>query len=197
MRLIFKKKALSANLKYVNLTAPFEGCVVEKKVDPGDLAVPGTPLLVLEKRPYIFRAELPEKFFSTIKVGSPVKISLTEDEKEVKGVVVEKSPSIDPYRRTFKIKVRLEDERKTKSGSLAYILIPQEREALFVPKKAILRRYDFTGVFVVNEKGLLELRWVKLGREKEELVEVVSGLKPGEKIVVEGIERACDGCQLE
>ncbi len=192
-----QKRAITSRIQYVNLTSPFEGCISEKKVDIGDLAFPGKPLLVLEKKPYLLKVELPEKFFSQIKLGETLKVNLSESQKIINGKVVEKSPSIDPVTRTFRIKLSLENVEGVKSGSLAYVLIPSRTISLFIPEKAVLKRYDFTGVFVLKPDKTLELRWVKLGKATEGKVEVLSGLNEGDKVVVEGIERACDGCLVE
>jgi RND family efflux transporter MFP subunit len=192
-----QKRAVSSRIKYLNITAPFNGCVTEKRVDLGDLSLPGKPLLVLEKLPYLLKVELPEKFFSNIKEGDTFKVLLADTQKIISGKVVEKNNSIDPATRTFRVKLLLGEGEGIKSGTLAYLLIPERVSALFVPEKAILKRYDFTGVYVLKPNKTLELRWVKLGKTIEGKVEVLSGVNEGEKVVVEGIEKACDGCQVE
>ncbi len=192
-----QKNALSSRLKYVNLRAPFDGCVAQKRVDLGDLALPGNPLVVLEKMPYLLRVELPEKFFPIIKVGDLFNVILSDSQRKIPAKVIEKSSSIDSVSRTFKIKLLLVKERGIKSGSLAYILIPEKVPAFFIPERAVLKRYDFTGVFVLKPDQTLELRWVKLGKVVDGKVQVLSGLNEGEKVVVEGVEKACDGCKVE
>lgn len=76
------------------------------------------------------------------------------------------------------------------------LLIPEKVEALLVPESAIVRRFDFTGVWVVKPDNTLELRFVKLGERRGNKVEVLSGLKEGERIVIQGIEKACEGCRV-
>jgi len=192
-----QKQAIASNLKYVNLTAPFSGCISEKQVDLGDLALPGKPLLVMEKEPFLFRVELPEKFFEEVKPGKVFKVTISNLETPLEAKVVERSSSIDPKTRTFKVKLLFKDRASLKSGILGWLMLPVEREALLIPEKAVLKRYDFTGVFVLRKDKTLELRWVKLGRSSEGKVEVLSGLSEGEKVVVDGLEKACDGCQVE
>lgn len=192
-----QKEAVTANLKYTYLTSPFSGCIAEKYVNLGDLATPGKPLLVVEKRPFLFRVELPEVFFEEIKMGGTFKVLISGLDRPVTGKVIEKSSSVDAKTRTFRAKLLLGTGKGVKSGTLGWILIPEKREVLLIPEGAIIKRYDFTGVFVLRPDKILELRWVKLGRSMEGMVEILSGVEKGEKVVVEGIEKACDGCSVE
>ncbi len=191
-----QKQAIGSNLKYANITSPINGYVVQKGVDVGDLAVPGHPLLVVEAPPYLFEAFLPERFVDRIKVGQEYEVSVSGLGKTLKGKVVEVSPALDPATRTFRVKVRLENVEGIKSGMYASLLIPERVDVLLVPESAIVRRFDFTGVWVVKPDNTLELRFVKLGEKRGDKVEVLSGLKEGERIVIQGIEKACDGCRV-
>jgi multidrug efflux pump subunit AcrA (membrane-fusion protein) len=65
-----------------------------------------------------------------------------------------------------------------------------------VPQSAIVRRFDFTGVWVVKEDNILELRFVRLGDTIGDKVQVLSGLKEGERVVIQGTEKACEGCKV-
>lgn len=189
----FQKNAVASNLSYANITAPFYGCVVSKMVDVGDLAVPGQPLIVLEGRPYKVEAHLPERFIERIKVGDILKVAAGD--KIFEGKVIEKSDSIDLTNRTFRVKLAVSSDG-LRSGMLTKVLIPETKNVLLIPKSALVRRFDFVGVWVVREDSTLELRFVKLGEEVGDKVEVISGLKEGERVVVGGVEKACEGCRV-
>lgn len=191
-----QKSAVASNLRYANLSAPFGGYVVQKNVDVGDLAVPGHPLLVIEAGPYEFEAYLPENLLGKIKVGQTYEIYVPSVNKRYEGVVVEASPSLDPATRTFRVKLRLKGGDELRSGMYANLIVPEKVKAVLVPKSAIVRRFDFTGVWVVRPDNTLELRVVKLGAERGDMVEVLSGLKGGERVVSEGVEKACQGCKV-
>ncbi len=191
-----QKQAIGSNLKYANITSPINGYVVQKGVDVGDLAVPGHPLLVVEAPPYLFEAFLPERFVGKVRIGQEFEVSVSGIGKTLKGKVVEVSPTLDHATRTFRVKVKLEDAEDIKSGMYASLLIPERVDVLLVPESAIVRRFDFTGVWVVKPDNTLELRFVKLGEKRGDKVEVLSGLKEGERIVIQGIEKACDGCRV-
>lgn len=192
-----QKRSVGSQLKYLNLRAPFAGCVKEKKVNVGDLALPGQPLLVFEKAPYKLKVDLPGKYFSQVRVGDHLKVMLEGSSEFIMANVTEKSSGIDPNTQTFSIKLGLPSKLPLKSGLLAKVFIPEKRKALFVPKQAIFKRYDFYGIFVLRPDKILELRYIKVGEEREDKVEVLSGLKENEMVIVEGIEKACNGCLLD
>lgn len=191
-----QKKAITAQLNYLHLRAPFSGCVIKKNADPGDMAIPGQPILVLERSPYRAKFELPAHYFSQISLGTELALQVEGSSEVIKGKVIEKTPAIDVKTQTFTIKLLL-PVKGFRSGQVAKVYIPEKRKVLAVPESALVKRYDFTGVFVVKQDKVLELRYVKLGEKRGSLMEVLSGLAEGEKIVVEGVDRACDGCILE
>ncbi len=192
-----QKNAISSQLQYLYLRAPFTGCVIEKRVNPGDLAIPGEPMLIFEKPPYQIRAEIPAKFFNEINLGKSLFASVEGLSERIQGEVIEKSSGLNSQTQTFTIKLRLKQTQGLKSGLIAKVYIPEKREALYVPEKALLKRYDLTGIFVVKPDKTLELRYVKTGAKWNDQIEILSGLKEGETIVIEGIERACDHCLVE
>jgi len=188
-----QKNALAHNLSYANISAPFAGCVVSKMVDVGDLAVPGQPLIILESGPYKVEVFLPERYIKKVKVGDSFKVAV--DGRVLEGKVVEVSGAIDPATRTFKVKLSIPSDG-IRSGMLASVFIPEKGPVLLVPKSAIVKHFDFTGLWVVKEDNTLELRFVKLGEEINDKVQVLSGVEEGERIVINGVEKACQGCKV-
>ena len=189
-------KAVSTNLSYTEIRAPFSGYVVSKMVDKGDIARPGYPLLILERPPYKVEVSLPERFYSKIKKGDKLEVLITSLGKRTTAQVVEKEPSVNPMTRTFRVKALIKD-KNVRSGFYAKVFIEEETpKTVLVPESAVYRRWDFTGVWVVKEDGTLELRFVRLGKRLGDKVEILSGLEGNERIVVEGVERACDGCTV-
>jgi len=189
-------KALSTNLSYTEVKAPFSGYVVSKMVDLGDTASPGQPLLVLEKPPYKVEVNLPERLYSKVRKGDELRVYIETLRRYVKAKIVEKEPAVNPVSRTFKVKALIKD-KDVRSGFFAKIFIEEPTErTLLVPASAIYKRWDFTGVWVVKPDNTLELRFVRLGRRIGDKVEVLSGLEGNERIVVEGLERTCEGCRV-
>jgi hypothetical protein len=74
--------------------------------------------------------------------------------------------------------------------------ISGQRQALAIPKTAISQRGQLTGVFVVDQSGLARVRLIKTGRVFGDNVEILSGLNPGEQIVIEGPATIQDGTRV-
>ncbi|NPA32998.1 MAG: efflux RND transporter periplasmic adaptor subunit [Aquificae bacterium] len=190
-------KSAKAQLSYAEVKAPFDGYVIQKMVDRGDTATPGRPLAVMERKPYKVEVAFPEKYFGKIKRGDILEVYIEVLGRVFPAKVVEVEPAVNPMTRTFKVKALIDDDR-VKSGLFAKVFKIEKltEPTILIPQKAVFKRWDFTGVWVVKEDGTLELRLIRLGREFDGYYEVLAGLSPGERIVVEGIEKACDGCKV-
>ncbi len=191
-----QRKAIASNLKYALLTAPFSGYVATKFAEPGDLALPGKPLLVLEAPPFLLEVFLPEKMIGKINVGQIYKVYVPSINRLINSTVVEISPSLDQKTKTFRVKLKLHDTTDIKSGMFANLLIPEKLRVLLIPESALVKRYDFTGVWTVKEDNTLELRYIRLGDKRGDKYEVLAGLEGKEEIIVKGVERACEGCRI-
>ena len=132
-------------------------------------------------------AKVPESDVVGVEEGSPVTVDvevLGESwETEVDRVI----PSGDPMSRTYQVQVVLPNSSgRLKAGMFARATFPAgTREAVGVPAGAVVRRGQLEGLFVVDADSRARLRWVRLGREAGGLVEVISGLQPGERFVVD------------
>ncbi|HIP43455.1 MAG TPA: efflux RND transporter periplasmic adaptor subunit [Aquifex aeolicus] len=190
-------KSAKAQLSYAEVRAPFDGYIIQKMVDKGDIANPGMPLAILERRPYKVEVAFPEKYFGEIKEGDVLEVYIEALRKTFLAKVIEVEPAINPMTRTFKVKALIDDDR-VKSGLFAKVFKVEkvQEPTILIPKKSVFKRWDFTGVWVVKPDNTLELRLVRLGREYNGYYEVLAGLSSGERIVIDGIERACDGCKL-
>ena len=87
--------------------------------------------------------------------------------------------------------------RGLKSGLFARVRLPRgEREAILVPKEAVVERGQLTGVFAVDPRGIVTYRLVRTGKAFEGGIEVLSGLQAGDRIITAGLEKAVDGGQI-
>lgn len=179
---------------FTRITAPFSGMVTEKKIESGGMAVPGMPLLTLEDTSsFILEVNAEESLSAVLKRGMPVEIRLDSIGRDIEGRISEMVPAVDPRSRTFLIKIEIKD-RDLKSGLYARVKIPVgTKEAILVPKGAIIEKGQLTGVYAVDEKGVITYRLVRIGKEYDENTEILSGIKPKDRIIVGGIEKAVDG----
>lgn len=179
---------------FTRVTAPFSGVVTEKRIEKGSMAVPGSPLLTIEDTSsFRLDVNVDERLSGMIKRGMTVDITIDSVGLETKGTVSEVVPSIDPLSRTFLTKIDVK-AAGLRSGLYAKVRIPSgKKEAFLVPLTAIVEKGQLTGVYTVNEKGIVSFRPVKTGKTYGKDIEILSGLNPGERLVTEGVDRVIEG----
>jgi RND family efflux transporter MFP subunit len=181
-------------LDYARIEAPFDGVVTHKLADVGDLATPGRPLLEVED-PSALRLEVavPEALSRFVGLGATLDVEVDALDAPTTGTVAEIAPSVDPNSRTLLVKLDLPPAEGLRAGQFGRALVPTGRaEVLRVPEDAVVRRGQLEIAFVVHE-GRAVLRLVKTAKRTGDQLEVVSGLEPGEVIVVEGARDLSDG----
>jgi len=180
------------------IKAPAGGRVVERPIDPGSAIFPGSPLLVLESltAPQVV-AEIPSTQADWIKPGLEVRV-LAEPDAPVRGRVAELVPLSSPGTHTVRFKVDLPASAAPRSGSFARVLIPTgERQTMLLPRSAIRESGQLTGVFVADSGSKARFRLVKIAAFDSTRVEVLAGIKPGERVVTEPAVQIEDGGPLE
>jgi RND family efflux transporter MFP subunit len=164
---------------YARIVAPFDGVVVMRNVDPGDLAAPGQPLLVVESTgPKEAVLAVPADLAAGLHPGDSLWIAGAE---RVTARVRAVAGGADAATRT--VEVRATVPADWPSGVAVTGLIPTGlRPGISIPVTAVVHRGQLTGVRVIAGDQSV-LRWVRLGRTLGDRVEVLSGLQPGERIV--------------
>jgi len=192
-------RAAEIALGETRITAPATGVVVDRRVEPGDLAMPGQPLLVLDDpRAYRLEAEVGESAVGGVRLGQRVPVVLDSLGRSLEGRVVEIIPAADPASRTVTVKLDLPGDPGLRSGLFGRARFPAgERQALLVPISALTERGQLTAVYVVDGQNIARLRLVTAGARHADRVEILSGLAAGERIVVEGAARVTDGSPVE
>jgi RND family efflux transporter MFP subunit len=178
-------RVAEAALSYAQITAPFDGIVVRKLCDVGDLAAPGRPLFAVEQpSEYRLDANVPERF--AVSVGERTDVFIDAIGEKCAGMVGEVVPAADPASRSFLVKINLACRQGLKTGMFGRAqLVLGEREAIFVPKNALRERGQLTYVLVISN-GRAQMRLVKPGRSYRDSVEILSGLQSGERVIVAG-----------
>ncbi|HWA28654.1 MAG TPA: efflux RND transporter periplasmic adaptor subunit [Lacunisphaera sp.] len=195
-RLRFAQAGLAeaeAMLAHATIRAPFTGVVTEKQVLPGDLATPGLPLLVLESSARL-RAEgtVPESAAARLHLGDRLGVVLVDAQPPIFGAIEELSTAADAVSRSVLLKVAL-PPHQARSGQFARLQVETgSAEAIRVPAAAVSRFGQIERVFVVTD-GRANLRLVKSGRMNGDRLEIVSGLNPGEQVVLASAVPLTDG----
>jgi len=192
-------KAAAILLGYAKIHAPFAGTVVEKRVEPGNLTAPGAPLLVVEQAAgYRLEAPVEESKQPLIRRGSAVTVMLEALQRSIPARVSEITPAMDPASRSFLVKIDLPAIPQLQSGMFGRALFPlgAKKQVIAVPAGAVTEHGQLSSVMVV-EGGVARNRMVTLGQRNGTMVEVLSGLTPGEKVVFPKAPNLPDGARVE
>lgn len=191
-------QATEIALGETRITAPATGVVVDRRAEPGDLAVPGQPLLVLDDpRAYRLEAVVGESAVGRVQIGQSVPVLVDSLARTLPGRVAEIIPAADPTSRTVTVKLDLPAAPGLRTGLFGRARFPAaERQALLVPLTALIERGQLTSAYVVDARGIARLRLVTAGARYGDRVEILSGLDAGERLVVEGTPRLTDGASV-
>jgi RND family efflux transporter MFP subunit len=150
------------------------------------MAAPGAPLFTVEDLSKVkVEATVAESAAAGLAPGTPVEVAFAGGVARP-ATITEILPGTDPRSRTFVVRVVLDNGDGTlRSGGFARLRLPGtggEPAGALVPESAVVRRGPLEGLFVSDE-GVARLRWVTLGAARGGLVEVLTGLAPGERVV--------------
>ena len=202
--------AAKLNLDYTRITAPIGGRLGRRLVTAGNLVqgggmVPGTVLVtIVTTDPIYAYFDADERaFFKYRKAGAapgdpgrkgaalPCELGLDgEDGFPHKGRVDFHDNRVDPVTATLRMRAVLENrDGALVPGAFARVRLPVERmeSALLIPESAIGSEQTLKFVFVINAEQAVEARPVRLGRQEGTRRVVLSGLKPDDRVVVQGV----------
>jgi multidrug efflux pump subunit AcrA (membrane-fusion protein) len=183
-------------LQNTQIVAPFAGEIIRRYVDNGALISQSTPvvtLIHLETLKVV--ANVLEKDIALIKIGMKAKI-LTEayPEKPFEGTVVRINKALDLATRTLQAEINIPNPgHLLKPGMFAKVemILKEKPDALTVPREAVLKEEEKEFVFAVDGNQAFR-KPVVTGIERESLIEIVEGVKEGDKIVIRGQESLKD-----
>jgi len=173
-------------LDYTRIRAPFDGMVTEKKADSGTLASPGMPIFTVEDvRRYRLEATINESDLQYVRTGEQVPVMIDAlNNSALKGKVVQIVPAADSASRTFLVKIELPADSRLRSGLFGRAQFSRgERQALLIPRSAVVERGQLQGIYVLDQNKVASLRYITLGKPSGAEVEVLAGLQDGERLV--------------
>lgn len=177
-------------LSYTEIRAPIDGVLSQRMIKVGNTIKPNDVLFrVTDLEPLLAYVHVPERELGRLKVGQPARVQVDAvPEQAFIGSIARISPTVDPETATFKATIEVADpSAHLKPGMFARIGIVYERreQALQIPRTAIVDNEDGPTVFVV-EKDKADQRPIRVGLANAGFVEVISGLKGDEQVVVVG-----------
>lgn len=169
------------------LKAPFDGAVVKRDQEPGDMALPGGSVLTLQQsRQLRIESAIPANCAGLVKPGAELKAKIANPEGEFRAVVDEIQPSADPKTRTVLVKARLPEDSGVQPGAFGWLYQTcGQNEVLLVPDTAVSRIGQLESVRLVVD-GQARLRHVRTGKHYDGQVEILSGLKEGDTVQLTG-----------
>ncbi|MGD9808071.1 MAG: efflux RND transporter periplasmic adaptor subunit [Deferribacterales bacterium] len=182
-------------LSYTKIRAPFDGVVLEKTMDAGNLAAPGNSIMKIGNSETVVYTYISQSLISDIKPGMEAVITVESLDQEYDSEVLEVSPDVDVFTGNFKVK--LMGCQDLYPGMFAKVrFITGSEKVITVPESAVVKRGQLTIVFV-DDNGKADMRVVKTGRELGGMTEIISGLEEGEKIVTHNAKLLKSGDILE
>lgn len=167
------------------LRAPFGGAVVRRLMDPGDMALPGQPVLTLQSEQALrVEAAVPESCARLLKEGQELAVRIGPATQPA--LIEEIAPAADPQTRTVLIKAALESRADTHPGVFAWLeQACGSHRVIAIPAGAVSRVGQLESVRVVVD-GQPRLRHVRTGKTYPDSVEILSGLKAGDVVLAGG-----------
>ena len=187
-------------LGYTRLSAPFSGVVTARMADPGTMASPGAPLLQVDQAGVLqLQATVDESAIGAIHKGMKTRVSIDgASSAELIGTVSEIVPIADPASHSFLIKIDLPSSSQLRSGMYGTAEFANGvRRATVIPRSAVVSRGSLACVYVLDGREFAQLRYVTLGATQGNLVEVLSGVSAGEKVVDDPSDRDLAGKRIE
>jgi RND family efflux transporter MFP subunit len=170
-----------------SLRAPFDGAVQARLASFGEFLAAGAPVIKLvQTDPLRLRLEIPERDAAAVHPGQRVRLTVEGDTNVYSGAITRVSPAIDDSSRMLLAEADVPNDGSLRPGlfARAHIVTRDNDEGLAVPSAALITFAGLEKVVTVQDGKALE-KLVATGRRGTDWVEIVSGLKPGETVVLE------------
>ena len=181
---------LAVQLSYAKILATARGVVGDRFADPGDVATPGKPLLVVYDPDELeLHVNVPESLAPGVRPGQQLSVRIeAAGVGDATGTVREVVPQAQQASRSVLVKVTLPRAESAKAllpGMFGRVLIPVgTAERLFVPAAAVRKVGQLDLVEVVTSDGFLSRRFVRVGPAAGDRVEILAGLSEGETVAL-------------
>ncbi|WP_320168221.1 efflux RND transporter periplasmic adaptor subunit [Mangrovibacterium marinum] len=177
----------------LQVKAPFDGIITDLPTyTPGTRVASGTEVVsLMSYDELLLEVNLPEKYINDVKRGQAIRVmNYTLPNDTLQGQVSQLSPAISTETRTFTGKLEIENpDLLLRPGMFVQseIILDKKDSVVVIPKKVIVSNRRGKMVYVVTQ-GTAEEKQVTLGYEDNDRVEITSGLKANDRLVVKGFE---------
>ena len=192
-------EAFAANLRFLEqevafkrVTAPFAGIITIRNVNVGDLITANTTSFemfhILQTDPLRVYFRIPQTEASNLAVGQTFDVQVgAQSAKTYPGKVIATSEAVSPDSRTMLVQLQVDNAKnEILPGSYATVRVPQSAlgKILILPDNTLIFRGKDQQVGVVDAKGVVQLRDVKVGRDFGIQSEILSGVTESDKVIV-------------
>lgn len=180
--------AAREGVSYTEIRAPYAGIVTKRHIEVGESVSPGTLLMSGLSLQFLrMTVDLPQSVVE--KVRNIRKAAIYVNGKRVEANKITIFPEASAQSNTFKTRVDLpENATDLYPGMFVKVsFVTGESQRLLIPASALVERSEITAVYVVDEQGRTSLRQVRLGHRFNDRIEVLAGLRVGEKIALDPI----------
>ncbi|PKF61615.1 efflux RND transporter periplasmic adaptor subunit [Psychromonas sp. psych-6C06] len=193
-------RSAQAVLSHLTIRAPFDGQLGFRQVSVGALVSNGDVITSLDDIDIIkVDFSVPERFLPTLRVGQEISArSIAYEEHPFMGEITSISSRVDAATRTVLIRAKIDNKQhKLRPGMLMAVNIVRNTDnALQLPENAVIPFEDRHFVFAI-ENNIAQRKYIEVGRRMPGIVEVLSGLEAGEKIVTEGALKLREGAKVK
>jgi RND family efflux transporter MFP subunit len=188
--------AAKAMASYTFITAPIAGQVMEKRINLGEMALPGQPILKIEDNKNLrLEATIKEQDIRFVQPGKLVTVQIDAlPGKEIIARVAQVVPAADIRTHSFIVKIDIPADKNLITGMFGKAFFSTgKHEVILVPKSAIVNMSGITGAYIVSAEETAVFQMIELGEMHGESVEAVTGLKAGDKVIVDNNNTMLDG----
>jgi membrane fusion protein (multidrug efflux system) len=181
---------IKAQINKTEIRAPFSGTIGLRNVSPGGYLAPGTIIASLVNiDPAKITFSVPERYLALIKLGSKINFGIESSRDKFKGTVYAIEPSIDLNSRTVTVRAQAPNPKNLlAAGGFAKInlTLDQIPKTIMVPTQCVIPDLKSSLVYVCHN-GTALAKPVKTDLRTDTKIQVISGLKPGDSVIVTGL----------
>jgi len=192
---------LRIRLSQTDIFAPISGVVARRYVDAGALLSANDPVvLIINLTRMVTVVNIPERQLFRVQVDDEAKVSVDAlGGEETTGRVVRISPLLDAQTRTAAVEIEIPNPEGHLKGEMfarVDLNLTLQREAIFIPRQALVYRSAEPGVFVVDS-DVARFQPVRIGAADGDRIEAMEGLEPGQIIVTRGANLLQNGDRIQ
>ncbi len=179
------------------ITAPFSGTIIRVNVRPGSLAIAKAPLIeMIDPASMVVRFAVPEKMAASIQQGMKLEVLLDAyPGLPLTARVTRIHPELDQGTRTRTAEAVINGKTEILPGMFVRVKLHLESadNVIVLPVEAVVKRQAAERVVFIAEDGKARVQKVTTGIETGSHIQIVSGVRPGDKVIVSGNEKLKDG----